>query len=123
MGNPNLQSNEIADVNVQYSGEKASNLVQKISEQLDLMVKAHGNALKHFETVKSAFSGSPEIENEFENIKVTENNEVEKECTEISNIVAGLNNINLSWMDVSNSVLNALKKFNSGSEDSGSNQP
>jgi len=115
MGNTDMS------VNVQYSGAKAADLVKEIDTQLEVMVKAHEAAMAHYDTVRNAFTGSSEIASQFESIATTENGEVKKASDNLKNIVAGIQNINVSWGNVSAAVLEALNKYNKSNGENGTN--
>ena len=104
--------NVSTDVNVSYSTALTNALIAKIDEDLTTMTEAHKAAMESYDTIKTAFTGSSsDIIGEFENIATTENGEVQKAADNLANIVSGLKNIDTSWVDVADAVLNSLKKY------------
>ena len=97
---------------LQYTGEGAKTVQDTIREGL---TTAHDSY--DWDAIRTKFTVDSEIESEFEKVTLTGKNEVAKIFSEIDTLIAGINNIDMSWHEVANSVKDALRAYNSGEGD------
>ncbi|MBR6133232.1 MAG: hypothetical protein IKQ29_00785 [Bacilli bacterium] len=106
MGNTN-------NFEVGYSGESANALIGQINTALDSATKAYDSAVTNLGIVKSKLSGSADFKSYFDRIELAESEEVKKIATSLSNMVAGIQNIGVSWQGVSAEITDVLNKYTS----------
>ena len=102
---------------LQYTGEGAKTVQDTIREGLTTAHDSYDTAVDDWDTIRTKFTVDSEIESEFEKVTLTGKNEVAKIFSEIDTLIAGINNIDMSWHEVANSVKDALRAYNSGEGD------
>jgi hypothetical protein len=96
---------------VGYSGESANALITQVNSTLDSATKAYEAAISNLGVVKTKLSGSTDFRTLFEKIELTEADEVRKITTSLSNMVAGIQNIGVSWQGVSAEIAGVLNNY------------
>ena len=104
------------ELDLLYKGESAKTVQDTIKENLTNAHNAYDSAVDDWDAIRAKFTVSGAIDAEFENVTLTGKNEVAKIFTEIDTLTAGINNIDMSWHDVSDSILRALQAYNNDSE-------